>query len=150
MKRRAALKRSGHIERRTALPKKRRRPRLVKLEDGTKARKDEVEFGPQAKVCRRLMCCVCFRHLAKDWGLDWLPRYRAYAEGGGRPYWRSEAHHEEHTRGSGRGRDEHTIPLCRRHHDERGASTREDFERRHDIDLFAVVRLMREVVYGPA
>lgn len=107
----------------------RQRKPLPKVNRARLKKRRATQFGPQAKACRLLPCCVCtsravFWHavkvLAANPDADW-PRV-------------SDPHHEK-TRGAG-GLDEHTIPLCRDHHIERGAATREDFERRHGgIDL---------------
>lgn len=161
MKRSAALKRSGFerfnddgsprwkLDRKAKMPKRRKGPRLVKLADGTKARKKDLEDGPQAALCRRLPCVVCFvTGIARGWDECGLRTFRWLAETGGRDYYSShaQAHHEEHTRGSGRGRDEHCLPACERHHTERHTMPREKFEAKYGIDLLAVVRILQRAV----
>lgn len=73
------------------------------------------QFGPQAALCRTLPCCAC----------------------GAPPP--SDPHHHV-TRGSGRGLDKHTVPLCRECHDrlDSWGCGQKTFQREWGID-FAVI-----------
>lgn len=70
------------------------------------------QFGPQAELCRRSPCHVC----------------------GAPPP--SDPHHVV-TRERG-GLDEHTVPLCRAHHEEWHDAGGRAFDRRHGVDLLAL------------
>ncbi len=77
------------------------------------------DFGPQAELCRLMGCLVC----------------------GMSP---SDPDHHP-TRGAG-GKDRNTAPLCRRHHDERGARGVVTFQRRYLVDLTLATLILRAVV----
>jgi hypothetical protein len=84
---------------------------LKKVNRERKKARLERDFGPQAKACRRMACCVCSR----------------------RP---SDPHHYP-SRGAG-GRDDCAIPLCRRCHDEAHAMGMETFQRERGVSFDVV------------
>lgn len=91
----------------------RKKPKgLKKVNRERKAARMERDFGPQAKACRRMACCVCSR----------------------RP---SDPHHYP-TRAAG-GRDDCAIPLCRRCHDSAHSMGMESFQESRGI-IFDVVK----------
>lgn len=97
---------------------------MKKVNRKRKAARMERDFGPQAKACRRMPCCVCSRRPA-------------------------DPHHWP-TRGAG-GRDSDASPLCRRCHDEfHAAGSAEEFARRKgvNVDLVAaeIAKAMKEHV----
>lgn len=93
--------------------RERKQPKpLKKVNRERKKARTERDFGPQAKACRRMACCVCSR----------------------RP---SDPHHYP-TRAAG-GRDDCAIPLCRRCHDSAHAMGMESFQKSRGI-IFDVVK----------
>ena len=79
-------------EGRTALPKVNR-----KRQKAEKA----IQFGPQAALCRRLLCCTCYPELyGKDMlALNYISETRI-----------SDPHH--YLTVANGGEDKHTVPLC--------------------------------------
>lgn len=75
-------------------------------------------FGEQAELCRHSPCVVCGRGP-------------------------SDPHHEPPRGRDGRGDDADTVPLCRRHHDERHAIGRRAFDERHGVSLLEYVKATR-------
>lgn len=78
-----------------------------------------AQFGMQAALCRALPCIVCGRGP-------------------------SDPHHVK-SRGAG-GRDEHTVPLDRQHHDELHTIGRHAFEKKYGVDLVHEAARLHEVV----
>lgn len=83
---------------------------LKKVGKGRAAR-NAAAFGPQAKACRRLPCCVCARTPC-------------------------DPHHWP-SRGAG-GKDEDAIPLCRRCHDSFHNEGEETFQRKRNLSLAVI------------
>lgn len=81
-----------------------------KRRDALRAR----NFGPQAKICRRVACCVCSR----------------------RPC--DPAHVVARGMGGVNSSDSQCVPLCRRCHSEQGNVGIETFQLRHNINLALV------------
>lgn len=149
MLKRSPLKRSPwgpEKRRRKRMKRRRNRARLVKLADGTKANKRDLQFGKQAELCRRLPCCVCHR-IRAAFGYASMWRYRDIVEEHrdlGDKVRVSDPHHTV-TRGAG-GRDEDCVPLCGHHHTILGVMGVETFEERHGIDLRATARMIAGVL----
>lgn len=92
---------------------------LAKVNAKRLAKRRVEQFGPQAELCRRSLCCVCVFYLSND-------ELRAFKRN-------CDPHHVR-SRGAG-GTDSDCVPLCRAHHDEIHATGRETFEAKHRIEL---------------
>lgn len=99
----------------------RRKTPLRSVNPARRARLNRAAFGPQARLCRKLPCCVCNKRPPSD------PAHVV-------------------SRGAG-GRDlGNIVPLCRRHHNEQGARGIKTFQSEHAIDLAAIARELAEKV----
>jgi 5-methylcytosine-specific restriction endonuclease McrA len=90
------------------------RKRMNKINRERRASRNAVDFGPQAKVCRRAPCCVCARKPADP------------------------AHVVARGMGGVNSSDAMCVPLCRRCHREQHDVGIETFQVRHNINLALV------------
>lgn len=93
-----------------AVERKQPKP-MKKVDRKRRAERHARDFGPQAKACRRLPCCVCSR----------TP---------------SDPHHWP-SRGAG-GHDEDALPFCRRCHDAFHSEGEETFQRKRNLSLAVI------------
>lgn len=119
-------------------PIRRGRP-LARVNKERAAKRRAECFGPQAELCRQMMCCAC--SLAAPSAYGHAARIRL---AGGWPIMGSDPHHEP-PRSIG-GKDGDTVPLCRAHHTERHTIGRPAFERKYGVDLRAIAKAIRESV----
>lgn len=111
MKRRTPLRRGKRL--RSGRPL-RRKARLRKVNAERIASRREVEFGPQADLCRTLPCCACGERAPSD-------------------------PHHVRSRGAG-GKDSDCAPLCRECHGHLHQVGIRAFEESRGIDLAEIAR----------
>jgi hypothetical protein len=132
------LARASFLHRSKPLPKVNRK-RLDK--------RRAVEFAEQSSLVRFMCCCACAPSLYRDpqtiaLEIDNARKWKALDV---RPF--NDAHHVV-TRGSGRGRDQHCVALCREHHREIDGinSGRETFAAKYGIDPPAIAAAIHQAI----
>lgn len=102
-------------------PLKRRKP-LRKRNPERRARLYAEQYGPQAELARTLPCCVCGKPGPSD---------------------------PDHVRTKGAGGKDrgNIVPLCRRHHDEKGCKGIGWIQQTYGVDLWVVARELAREAY---